>query len=47
MSRGIGQDEAMILIIRGFIEPISRELPMEYSVELNGRSQLEMEGSVG
>jgi Fe-S cluster assembly protein SufB len=47
MSRGIDQDEAMSLIVRGFIEPISRELPMEYSVELNRLIQMEMEGSVG
>src|SRR2546426_58732 len=47
MSRGINQDEAMSMIVRGFIEPISRELPMEYSVELNRLIQLEMEGSVG
>jgi Fe-S cluster assembly protein SufB len=47
MSRGINQDEAMSLIVRGFIEPISRELPMEYSVELNRLIQMEMEGSVG
>jgi Fe-S cluster assembly protein SufB len=47
MSRGINQDEAMSMIVRGFIEPIARELPMEYSVELNRLIQLEMEGSVG
>ena len=47
MSRGVNQDEAMNMIVRGFIEPISRELPMEYSVELNRLIQLEMEGSVG
>jgi len=47
MSRGINQDEAMNMIVRGFIEPISRELPMEYSVELNRLIGLEMEGSVG
>ena len=35
------------MIVRGFIEPISRELPTEYSVELNRLIQLEMEGSVG
>ena len=40
-------DEAMSLIVRGFIEPISRGLPMEYSVELNRLIQLEMDGSVG
>jgi Fe-S cluster assembly protein SufB len=37
----------MSIIVRGFIEPISRELPMEYRVELNRLIQLEMEGSVG
>jgi Fe-S cluster assembly protein SufB len=47
MSRGVNQDEAMNMIVRGFIEPISRELPMEYSVELNRLIQMEMEGSVG
>jgi Fe-S cluster assembly protein SufB len=47
MSRGIDQNEAMNMIVRGFIEPISRELPMEYSVELNRLIALEMEGSVG
>src|SRR5947208_712247 len=47
MSRGINQDEAMNMIVRGFIEPIARELPMEYSVELNRLIALEMEGSVG
>src|SRR2546423_7796181 len=41
MSRGIKQDEAMSMIVRGFIEPIARELPMEYSVELNRLIQLE------
>src|SRR5216110_2339945 len=47
MSRGIKGDEAMNMIVRGFIEPIARELPMEYSVELNRLIALEMEGSVG
>jgi Fe-S cluster assembly protein SufB len=40
MSRGTNQDEAMSMIVRGFIEPISKELPMEYSVELNQLIQL-------
>ena len=35
MSRGLGEDEAMAMIVRGFIEPIARELPMEYALELN------------
>ncbi len=46
-SRGIGEDEAMAMIVRGFIEPIARELPMEYAVELNRLIALEMEGAVG
>lgn len=46
-SRGIDEVEAMSLIVRGFIEPITKELPLEYSVELNRLIQLQMEGSVG
>jgi len=46
-SRGIDEAEAMSLIVRGFIEPITKELPLEYAVELNRLIQLEMEGSVG
>lgn len=47
MSRGIPEDEAMGMIVRGFVEPISRELPMEYALELNRLVELQMEGSVG
>lgn len=47
MSRGLSEDEAAALIVNGFIEPIVRELPMEYAVELNRLIELEMEGSVG
>ncbi len=47
MSRGISQAEAMSMIVLGFMEPFTRELPMEYAVELNRLIQLEMEGSVG
>jgi len=47
MSRGLGQDEAMAMIVRGFIEPIARELPMEYALELNRLIELQMEGAVG
>jgi len=47
MSRGMSEAEAMALIVRGFIEPIAKELPMEYAVELNRLIDLEMEGSVG
>ncbi len=46
-SRGIPQAEALALIVLGFIEPLTKELPMEYAVELNRLIQLEMEGSVG
>ena len=46
-SRGLDQTEAMSMIVNGFIEPIAKELPMEYAVELNRLIQLEMEGSVG
>ena len=47
MSRGMREDEAMAMIVRGFIEPIARELPMEYALELNRLIELQMEGSVG
>jgi Fe-S cluster assembly protein SufB len=47
MSRGIGEVEARAMIVRGFIEPIAKELPMEYAIELNHLIELEMEGSVG
>ena len=47
MSRGLSEDEAMGMIVRGFVEPISRELPMEYALELNRLVELQMEGSVG
>jgi Fe-S cluster assembly protein SufB len=47
MSRGLSEDEAMSMIVNGFIEPIAKELPLAYAVELNRLIQLEMEGSVG
>ena len=46
-SRGIGKEEAAAMIVSGFIEPIVKELPMEYAVEMNRLIQLQMEGSVG
>lgn len=46
-SRGIGEEEASAMIVRGFIEPITKQLPMEYAVELNRLIELQMEGSVG
>jgi Fe-S cluster assembly protein SufB len=47
MSRGMTEQEAMAMIVRGFIEPIARELPMEYALELNRLIELQMEGAVG
>ncbi|MDO8731207.1 MAG: Fe-S cluster assembly protein SufB [Actinomycetota bacterium] len=47
MSRGMTEDEAMAMIVRGFIEPIARELPMEYALELNRLIEMQMEGAVG
>ncbi len=47
MSRGISKKDATQMIIMGFIEPFSRELPMEYAVELNQLIKMDMEGSVG
>ena len=47
MSRGLEENEAMAVIVRGFVEPIARELPMEYALELNRLIELQMEGSVG
>lgn len=46
-SRGISQAQAEVMIVNGFVEPIVRELPMEYAIELNRLLQLEMTGSVG
>ena len=47
MQRGMEEDEAMAMIVRGFVEPIARELPMEYALELNRLIELQMEGAVG
>lgn len=47
MSRGLTETEAMSTIVRGFVEPIAKELPMEYALELNRLIELQMEGSVG
>ena len=47
MSRGLSEAEASTMIVNGFIEPLVKELPMEYAVELNRLIQLQMEGSVG
>jgi len=46
-SRGLSEEEASKMIVNGFIEPVTRELPMEYAVELNRLIELQMEGSIG
>ena len=47
MSRGLSADEAATMVVSGFIEPLVKELPMEYAIEMNRLVQLQMEGSVG
>ncbi len=47
MSRGLTEEEAMTMVVSGFIEPLVKELPMEYAVEMNRLIQIQMEGSVG
>lgn len=47
MSRGISEEEAKAMIVRGFVEPISKELPLEYAVEMNNLIALELEGTIG
>lgn len=47
MSRGISEEEAKAMIVRGFAEPIAKELPLEYAVEMNNLIKLELEGSIG
>ena len=46
-TRGLSEEQASMMIVNGFIEPIVKQLPMEYAVELNRLIELEMEGSVG
>jgi Fe-S cluster assembly scaffold protein SufB len=47
MSRGVSQQDATEMIVMGFIEPFTKELPMEYAVEMNRLIKFEMEGSIG
>ena len=47
MSRGLSEEDATQMIILGFIEPFTRELPMEYAVELNQLLKINMEGAIG
>ncbi|WP_019542179.1 Fe-S cluster assembly protein SufB [Selenomonas bovis] len=46
-SRGIDEDEARAMIVRGFVEPIAKELPLEYAVEMNNLVNIELEGTMG
>lgn len=47
MSRGISEKEAKAMIVRGFVEPIAKELPLEYAVEMNNLINIELEGTIG
>ena len=47
MSRGLSEEEAISMVVAGFIEPLVKELPMEYAIEMNRLIQLQMEGSIG
>ncbi|EHJ00121.1 FeS assembly protein SufB [Clostridium sp. DL-VIII] len=47
MTRGISENEAKSMIVRGFVEPISKELPLEYAVEMNNLINIELEGNIG
>ncbi|MDX1995993.1 MAG: SufD family Fe-S cluster assembly protein [bacterium] len=47
MSRGLSEDEANAMVVNGFIEPLVKELPMEYAMELNRLIQIQLEGSIG
>ncbi|MDU4959410.1 MAG: Fe-S cluster assembly protein SufB [Sporomusaceae bacterium] len=47
MSRGISEQEAKAMIVRGFVEPVAKELPLEYAVEMNRLITIELEGSIG
>jgi Fe-S cluster assembly protein SufB len=47
MSRGISEQEAKAMIVRGFAEPIAKELPLEYAVEMNNLINIELEGTIG
>ena len=47
MSRGVSEEEARAMIVNGFAEPVSKELPLEYAMEMNSLIRLEMEGAIG
>jgi Fe-S cluster assembly protein SufB len=47
MSRGLSEEQANSMIVNGFIEPLAKELPMEYSIELRKLIEIQLEGSIG
>jgi len=47
MSRGIPEEDAKAMIVSGFADPVSKELPVEYAVEMNNLIRLEMKGAIG
>ena len=47
MTRGLSEEDAKAMLVRGFAEPISKELPLEYAVEMNNLISLELEGTIG
>ena len=47
MSRGLSEDDARAMIVRGFAYPVSKELPVEYAVDMNNLINLELEGGIG
>ena len=47
MSRGLSEQDAKAMIVRGFANPVSKELPLEYAVEMNRLINLELEGAIG
>jgi Fe-S cluster assembly protein SufB len=47
MSRGLSEEDAITMVVSGFIEPLVKELPMEYAIEMNRLIQIQMEGTVG
>ena len=47
MSRGVSEEEARTMTVNGFADPVSKELPLEYAVEMNNLIKLEMEGAIG
>ena len=47
MSRGCSEGEARTMVVNGFADPVSKELPMEYAIEMNNLIKLEMEGAIG